>query len=725
MKALHMGRIPSIVLVTFLTGTSITGETAMIPDPKIIAELPPDGGSRYNRLVFQKSPYLLQHASNPIDWYPWGEEAFDKAKREDKPIFLSIGYATCHWCHVMEEESFEDPEVALLLNEGFVSIKVDREERPDIDNIYMAVSQALTGGGGWPLTILMTWEKKPFFAGTYFPKRSAHGRVGLVDLLMNVRKIWNERREDISESADRVSDALNRMNEISSGNDLPSSIYEDAFAHLKEAYDREFGGFGSAPKFPIPHQLMFLLRYGNRTGSEEASQMAAQTLHSIRRGGIYDHVGFGVHRYSTDREYLVPHFEKMLYDQALLAMTYVEAYSALQDKEFRRVAEEIFSYVLREMSGPEGEFYSAEDADSEGKEGKFYLWSANELMGVLGKSAAKHIKETLNVRAEGNFQDEVTGKLNGLNILHLERGGKVPGMDEATRKALFISREHRIHPLKDDKVLTSWNGLMVAALARGGRVLENPEYVKAAGRSADFILKKMKSDNGRLLRRFRQGEAALAGYLDDYAFLIWGLIELYEAGFNEQHLATAVSLTDEMIMEFWDEKHGGFFFSGPGNEKLLASPKPIYDGALPSGNSVALWDLTRLSRMTARKDYAERVEKIIHTFSHQVAEAPQAFAMFLVGFDHFQGPSREIVIVGDRDSEDTKALIRAVDRHYLPRHSILLRNMRNGASPIDQVVGHLSSYEMREGKATAYVCENFSCRNPVTDPAQLLELLTY
>ncbi len=699
-----------------------TAEGGAMPGSEVISKLPPDGGPSYNRLVFEKSPYLLQHASNPVDWYPWGEEAFSRARREDKPIFLSIGYATCHWCHVMERESFEDPEVARILNTYFVAIKVDREERPDVDNVYMTACQALTGSGGWPLTILMTAEKKPFFAGTYFPRVASFGRPGLIQLLENVRKVWEEQRGDVNESADRITSALAATVKAEPGGLLPASIEEAAYMKLLDSFDKRFAGFGSAPKFPIPHQLIFLLRYGHQRNVEEALNMVRQTLRAIRRGGIYDHVGFGVHRYSTDRQYLLPHFEKMLYDQALLSLAYLEAYQALGDDEFRQTAQEIFSYVLRDMTHAEGGFYSAEDADSEGEEGKFYVWDETEIRSLLGPSASDLVISRMNVQAEGNYRDESSGHPTGKNILYLEAHDEGVTIEDTARRLLFEARDKRVHPLKDDKILTSWNGLMIAALARGGRVLGKQEYIDAAEKAARFVLTRMR-ENHHLLRRYRDGQAALPGYLDDYAFLVWGLIELYEADFHVAHLRMALDLTDSMVESFWDVENGGFLFSGNRNEQLLAPFKPVYDGALPSGNSVALWNMVRLARMTARKDYSERVENVIRAFSNQVQEAPQAFSLFLIGVNHYNGPSREIVIVGHAQSEDTRQLLHTVNRKYLPNHSLILRGMDNPELSADTVADYLGYYDMRNGRATAYVCENFSCKNPVNDPTQLSSIL--
>ena len=556
-----------------------------------------------NRLQHEKSPYLLQHANNPVDWYPWGEEAFEKARKEDKPILLSIGYSTCHWCHVMEYESFEDEEVAALMNETFVSIKVDREERPDIDNIYMTVCQLLSQGGcGWPLNVFMTPDKKPFYAATYVPKNSRYGRLGMMELIPRIAEVWKNNREEILKSAESTTQSLTLATDptrIQAGEELDSKTLKKTYEQLESRYDPAHGGFGNRPKFPTPHNLLFLLRYGQRTGNQKAIDMVSKTLESMSNGGIFDHIGFGFHRYSTDSEWLVPHFEKMLYDQALLALAYTEAYQLTKNKGFKQTAEQIFTYVLRDMTSPDGGFYSAEDADSEGEEGKFYLWSQQEIIEILGKKEAELVINIYNTEPGGNFTDEVSGEKPGTNILHLNKNPDQAAMalgisrDELdsrineSRQKLFDVREKRIHPSKDDKIITDWNGLMIAAFAKAGRVFENKKYTDAAEKAADFINSKLTKD-GRLLHRYRGGDAAILANIDDYAFFIWGLLELYESTFNIVYLKEAISLTDQMIKYFWDDTNYGFFFTPSDGEKLLVKQKEIYDGAVPSGNAVAM-----------------------------------------------------------------------------------------------------------------------------------------
>ena len=549
--------------------------------------------------------------SNPVDWYAWGPEAFEKARKENKPIFLSIGYSTCHWCHVMAHESFEDPEVARLMNEVFVCIKVDREERQDIDNIYMRVCQMMTGSGGWPLTILMTPDKKPFFAGTYIPRESHHGRLGMLDLIPRIKEVWDTQHDEILKSADQITERLNMIAQDSTGDGLDKSTLKTAYEQLNGRFSEQNGGFGNAPKFPSPQNLLFLLRYWQSTKDEKALRMVVKTLQSMQNGGIYDHIGFGFHRYSTDSHWLVPHFEKMLYDQAMLAMAYIEAYQATGNKEFEETAKEIFTYVLRDMTDQKGGFYSAEDADSEGVEGKFYVWTEDEIRQVLKGEEADLIINVYNIDKTGNFRDEASGENTGTNILHLEKTltevafknkESLDGLKErveAARQKLFDVRDKRVHPHKDDKILADWNGLMIAALAKGAQVFDEPKYAEVAKRAADFILTDMRRADGRILHRYREGHAAIQANADDYAFLIWGLLELYETIFDVHYLRTALDLNSEMIKYFWDEQDGGFYFTADDAEELIVRQKEIYDGAIPSGNSVAVLNLFRLARITA------------------------------------------------------------------------------------------------------------------------------
>ncbi len=688
-----------------------------------------------NRLSQEKSPYLLQHANNPVDWYPWGAEAFEKAAKENKPIFLSIGYSTCHWCHVMEHESFEDPGVAELMNRAFVSIKVDREERPDIDNIYMSVCQMTTGSGGWPLTIIMTPDKKPFFAATYIPKENRFGRVGMLQLVPRIEEIWKAKQPDIQESANQITEALQQLSPGVLGERPDESHLSAAYDQLRQRYDEWHGGFGSAPKFPTPHHFYFLLRYWKRTENPTALEIVEQTLLAMRRGGIYDHLGFGFHRYSTDRMWLVPHFEKMLYDQAMLAIAYTEAYQATGRREFERTAREILEYVSRDMTSPEGGFYSAEDADSEGEEGKFYFWTETEIRKILNPEEAEFCLYAYHVRKEGNFIDPVTGTGGSENILHMEKPiselasalkmseKEFESQIETIRRKLFAHRKKRTHPYKDDKVLTDWNGLMIAAFAKAAQVFGDSAYLETARRSVNFIEKKMRNQDGSLIHRYRDGEASLPAHIDDYAFMIWGLRELYEACFDVQYLRTALDLNQYLLAHFWDDQSGGFFFTADNAEDLLVRRKELYDGAIPSGNSVAMLNLLCLARMTANTDLEQKAEMLSRAFSGNISEAPSAHTQMMVAVDFALGPSYEIVIAGNSDSPGTQEMLAAIRKRFLPNKVVLLRPEDPHADEILSIAPYTRNQTGMEGKTTAYVCQNFVCNQPTTDIKQMLKFL--
>ncbi len=692
-----------------------------------------------NRLINEKSPYLLQHAHNPVDWYPWDEEAFEKARKENKPIFLSIGYSTCHWCHVMEDESFEDEEVAKLMNETFVSIKVDREERPDIDNIYMTVCQMISQGGcGWPLTIIMTPDKKPFFAATYIPKESRYGRAGMMDFIPKVKELWANERDNILQSADSITDAVKKATDVSQnteGKDLSTKTLDNAYNQLLRNFDEENGGFGSKPKFPTPHNHLFLLRYWKRTGDPLALQMVEKTLQEMRLGGIYDHVGYGFHRYSTDQEWLLPHFEKMLYDQALLVMAYTETYQVTGKKVYEKTAREILNYVLRDMTSTEGGFYSAEDADSEGEEGKFYVWTEEELKETLGKEDAELIIKTFNTSKTGNFTEEASGHQTGANILHLTKPLNEIALSyeiseeefsekiEKARITLFNEREKRIHPYKDDKILTDWNGLMIAAFSMAGRVFNEPKYTEAAEKAASFILNDMRDSNGKLLHRYRQGEAGITANVDDYAFMIWGLLELYESTLDIKYLKVALSLQDDMDKGFWDDKNGGYYFTSNDAEELISRQKEIYDGAIPSGNSVAGLNLLKLSRITGDVEYEKKAAKLGKAFSETIQSGPMAYTLFMTGLDFGLGPSYEVVIVGNREDKDTIAMIEAIRKTFNPSKVVLLKGIEDD-SEITEIAQFTKGQKAIDGKATAYVCLNHVCNLPTNDVNKMLELLS-
>jgi uncharacterized protein YyaL (SSP411 family) len=675
-----------------------------------------------NRLINEKSPYLLQHAYNPVDWYPWCDEAFERAKIEDKPIFLSIGYSTCHWCHVMEKESFEDEEVAKILNENFIPIKVDREERPDIDTVYMTICQAMTGHGGWPLTIIMTPDKKPFFAGTYIPKHSRYGRIGLIELLQKVVEIWKENKDKVISLAEQITSEIKEaIEKVEKGNIIDETIFTLAYKELEENFDPEYGGFGEAPKFPTPHNLMFLLRYWKRTGNAKAIDMVEQTLKGMWLGGIYDQIGFGFHRYSTDRKWLVPHFEKMLYDQALISLACIETYQATGKEKCAVLCSEVFSYVIDNLTNTDGGFFSAEDADSEGEEGKFYLWEYSELEKILNQSELNFVIENFNIRKDGNYIDELKRSRTGKNIFHLssELEGEKRKIWESIRLKLLKHRNNRIRPLKDDKILTDWNGLTISSLAKGYLTFGVEDYIKIAEKSANFILKNMLTNDGKLLHRFRDGEAKINGHLDDYAFLAWGLIELYEATFKTKYLKKAIELTNKMIELFWDENNGGFFLSE--NEDVLFKQKEIYDGAIPSGNSVALLVLIKLSKITGRSDLNELTFKLVETFSGTVSKHPSAYTFFLSAFDFLIGPSFEIIIVG-KSSGDIPKIQKLLNSKFIP-NKILLYKPTDREDEINLIAPFLTHYKEIDGKTTIYICTNYECKQPVTSVEEMMRLI--
>ncbi|MFX1322223.1 MAG: thioredoxin domain-containing protein [Promethearchaeota archaeon] len=688
-----------------------------------------------NHLSNEKSPYLLQHAENPVDWYPWGEEAFQKSKEENKPIFLSIGYSTCHWCHVMAHESFEDDKVAKLMNEVFVSIKVDREERPDIDKIYMTVCQMMTGSGGWPLTIIMTPDKKPFFAGTYFPKESRFGRIGLIDLINRIKSLWHHNKNEILDSAERITMSLQNIDQEAPGDKLNKNILTKAYNQLKISFDDKNGGFNERPKFPTPHNLLFLLRYWKRTGEDKALEMVEKTLQAMRKGGIYDHIGFGIHRYSTDSTWLVPHFEKMLYDQALVAMAYIEAYQATTKSEYKNTAQEIFEYVLRDMTSPEGGFYSAEDADSEGEEGKFYVWTIESIRKVLETEELELAITTFNIKESGNYLEESTGRRTGQNILHITKSFTEISNEldisekvliskiEDIRKKLFKAREMRIHPHKDDKILVDWNGLMIAALAKGAYSFNEKKYLEAAEKATKFIISSMRSSNGRLLHRYREGAGEINAYLTDYAFFIWGLIELYEATFDIFFLKTALELHEIQIKHFWDDNIGGFFFTADDSEKLLTRQKEIYDGAIPSGNSVAMLNLLRLSYFTGEHELEEKADIIGRTFTEKLSNTPVAYTNFMIAADFAVGPTYSLVIAGNTDSNNTNEMISIIRDKYIPNKILMHRKTEKNPPDIDKFSNFVQFFDNLDGVATAYVCINKTCKPPTHDLKQMIEFL--
>ncbi|MDH4214091.1 MAG: thioredoxin domain-containing protein [Candidatus Thorarchaeota archaeon] len=688
-----------------------------------------------NRLANEKSPYLLQHATNPVEWYAWSEEAFEKAKSEDKPIFLSIGYSTCHWCHVMAHESFEDNEVAELMNNTFVNIKVDREERPDIDGVYMQVAQMISGRGGWPLTIIMTPEKKPFYAGTYIPKKTRYNVPGMLDLIPRIAQLWREDRNNIDDVIQRVENALKETSMQKTSSDLSENDISAAFSELSQRFDEKNGGFGSAPKFPSPHNLLLILRYWKRTGDAWAIRMVEKTLVEMRNGGIFDHLGFGFHRYSTDAHWLVPHFEKMLYDQAGLMIAYTEAYQISKNPLFAQVVREIYEYVTRDLISAEGAFYSAEDADSEGIEGKFYVWSKDEIDAILPKEESNLYTKFYNIEQNGNFIEEATREETGLNIPHtktsIEDVAKLLGLEvdlakaiaERARKVLFNVREKRVRPHRDEKILTDWNGFMISALTRAGISLNDSRMVDAAERAMSFLLDNLVNEKGELFHRYSQGEVAIRAFLDDYAFIIMALIDLYQATFNPRYLELAKGFAESLLRNFWDEENGGFYFTGTYSEELLVRRKDAYDGAMPSGNSIAMLSLVTLARMLGNSEFEDYANAIGRAFSADINLAYSAYSMMLVALDFALGPSFEIVIAGKPENEDTQSLLEAVRQRFLPRKIIILRGTDSQSRSLDTLAPYTKYHGPLHEMATAHVCIDHNCKLPTNSVEQMLKLL--
>jgi hypothetical protein len=678
-----------------------------------------------NRLIGETSPYLLQHAHNPVDWYPWVSEAFDLAQRQDKPIFLSIGYSTCHWCHVMERESFEEEEAARLLNRDFVSIKVDREQRPDVDDTYMKAVQMMTGSGGWPLSVFLTPDGKPFYGGTYFPPRPGFGRPSFQQVLQSIAQAWRDRRAGLLESAQMLTKALSEPVGKGPERALSQNVLTEAFAVLAESFDQVHGGFGGAPKFPQPTVLVFLLNYWHRSGERAALEMVEKTLDEMARGGIYDHLGGGFHRYSVEAQWLIPHFEKMLYDQALLGRAYVQACQITQKPSYANTARGVFDYVLRDMTEGHGGFYAAEDADSEGREGAFYVWTREEVESLLGEPDARVFCHYYGVTRGGNFEE-------GENVLHVaasieELAAKFDRSPQEAQAMLANARhkplEHRNarpRPGTDDKIIASWNGLMISALAHGGAVLGEREYIDAARQAAGFLLDSLRG-NGRLMRYVRAGQVVEKAFLDDYAFLILGLIDLYEACFEVRWLREARDLAQQMIERFADRAEGGFFLAGQDAERLIAQDKPGYDGAVPSGNSIAALVLLKLGRLLMEDRFLREAEKILRWFSGQIAESPTSLTAMLPALDYRLGPAQEIVITGT--APEAQPLIQECRRHFLPNATLLLHGTDAGAESLAEVVPFVRNLVPVDGRATAYVCENHACRKPVTTQKELGELL--
>lgn len=675
-----------------------------------------------NRLINEKSPYLLQHAHNPVNWFPWNKEAFILAEKENKPIFLSIGYSTCHWCHVMERESFENKQVADLMNTTFVNIKVDREERPDIDNIYMKVCQIMTGHGGWPLTIIMTPNKKPFYAATYIPPDSKMGRIGMTELIPKIAEVWKYQQEKIYTNVEMI---LKHLEEKSSPDiEIDKSIIERAAASLQEQFDEIEGGFGSRPKFPSPHNLLFLLKTNEYLKDTFYLKMVEKSLFKMRLGGIYDHIGFGFHRYSTDSKWLLPHFEKMLYDQAMLLISYARTFHKTKNELFKKTAIEIIEYLKREMLSPLGGFYSAEDADSEGEEGRFYLWKFDELKNLLSYDELKFFQSNFNISENGNFNEEATGLPSGKNIPHLKRplASDQEKIFESIRNKLFDEREKRVHPHKDDKILTDWNGLMIASLAITGKMLAQNEFVTLAENAADFVFNNMFIDH-KLKHRWRDGESAVDANLDDYAYLIWGMLELFGSTFNPDYLKNAIRLDKILTDEFWDNKNDGYFFTGKSSEQIIIKNKELYDGAIPSGNSVHFSNLLYLNKITSDPEYLNKAEVMIKTFSSKLKAAPIAYTHFISGLISYYSTSREIIIVEGTKGNSIDEIINYLFAEQSFNTEIIVLK-RKHVSEMIELAEYLKNYETIDQNTTIYVCENYECKLPITSLDELKNLLS-
>lgn len=680
-----------------------------------------------NKLAGETSPYLLQHAHNPVDWYPWSKEAFEIAKKLDKPVFLSIGYSTCHWCHVMERESFENEHIAKIMNEHFVCIKVDREQRPDVDKVYMNAVQMMTGSGGWPLSVFLTPDARPFYGGTYFPPKDMYGRPGFEHLLLAIDDAWKNKRAELLKSADKISTILQESSKKTGKETLSTDTLKKAYSDIERTFDSAYGGFGSAPKFPQPSYLSMLLNYSHRAADNKALAMVEATLDAMAKGGIYDHLGGGFHRYSTDSRWLVPHFEKMLYDQALLSKVYVQAYQITGKEDYARVAREIFDYIMRDMTDPKGGFYSAEDADSEGKEGLFYVWEPKEIEKVLGKKNAGIFNQYYGVTGKGNFEEgksilNITKSVEQLAKQFKQDPKAIENILAQGRSKLLEHRSKRIRPHLDDKVITGWNGLMISALAYGGAALGEKKYINAATKAADFTLTTLRRD-ARLMRYYRAGKVIDLAYLDDYAFVIMALLDLYEATFDTKWLAEAKELAEQMIELFGDEAGGGFYLTGKDAERLIVRSKPGYDGAVPTGNSVAALVLFKLGRLTMDTRFNNEAEQVLNAFSGRIKQSPTSLSAMLIALDFSIGPAQEIVIAAEADQPDTKEMLRLIHRKFLPNTVIMFHQTGKAGEAIEKIIPFVKFQVAINGKATAYVCQNYVCKQPVNEISALEKLL--
>jgi len=728
--------------------------TWLVTASDTFAEAKPARPEHTNRLAQEKSPYLLQHAHNPVDWYPWGEEAFAKARREKKPIFLSVGYSTCHWCHVMAHESFENEDVAAVMNREFVNIKVDREERPDVDRVYMTFVQATTGGGGWPMSVWLTPDLKPFVGGTYFPPGERYGQPAFKSVLERIATAWKENHDKIVEQGGKIVDALREsQSATTAAGKIDATILDAAYRQLDRSYDPKEGGFGNAPKFPRPATLNFLTRFHARAPKGESAKHALEmtlfTLRKMAAGGMHDHIGGGFHRYSVDRYWHVPHFEKMLYDQAQLAVAYLDAFQITSDRQYESVARDILDYVARDMTSKEGGFFSAEDADSpvaagvdrghpETKEGAFYIWTKKEIDDALG-DIAEIFDFHYGVQPHGNApegsdpQDEFRGK----NILierhtipetasHFRKTEEDIGeLLAQCREKLFSIRARRPRPHLDDKIIAAWNGLMISAYARGALVLDEPRYLEIATRAAKFLRTNLYEEKSELLfRNYRGGHSDIQGFADDYAFIIQGLLDLYEASFDVEWLKFALELQEAQDRLFFDEKNSGYFSTSGKDESVFLRMKDDNDGAEPAASSVSALNLLRLAQFRDNKQMSERARKTIDAFATTLSHFPSAMPQMLVALDSASSKPRQIVIAGKREAPETKALIREVNRHFLPKTVVLVADRAEGQKYLGEQNEAIRAMSPIDGKPAAYVCENFTCKAPVTTPAELAELLS-
>ncbi len=728
-----------LVLVTCLG----LGRPALSQSPQRTTK----GHAYTNRLIHEKSPYLLLHAHNPVDWYPWGEEAFAKARRENKPIFLSIGYYTCHWCHVMERESYSNPAIAALLNKSFVSIKVDREERPDVDRTYITFLEATTGGAGWPANVFLTPELKPFFGGTYFPPDDREGRAGLKSVLPRMADLWRTREEDIKRSANGITSQLAQSVNASSrsGGAVSNTVLDKTYQQIKESYDATNGGFGGAPKFARPVVLEYLLRYWWRTRDKEALDMTLNTLRAMARGGVHDHLGGGFHRYSTDAHWRVPHFEKMLYDQAQLAIIYTEAYQITHDRFFAEVARDILDFTLREMQDAGGGFYSALDADSPlpedpGKngEGAFYVWTAADVRRVLSASAASVFSYRYGVQNNGNVSHEqdIEGWLRGKNVLfeehsleetaqHFSRSQQeIDAVLQQARTALMVARARRRRPPTDTKIVTAWNGLMISALAKASQVFDEPKYLDAAERTMAFLRSRAyRPASGTLAHAYRNGIMPGGNYLDDYAFLIQGLLDLYETNFDPKLLSWALHLQSSQCRWFWDGKDGGYFTTGRSDRSILFRTREPYDGVEPSPSSVAAMNLLRIWQITDGQAWKQKADKTVAAFSGILEKQPESVPSMASAFDYSLAKHKQVVIVGRPGADDTRSLLGLVWQRYMPNHILMLADGGEEQQELAKFLSVVSTMRMKNGKATAYVCENYMCNLPTADATVVARLL--